>query len=345
MKTVSSPSKLKHARQRLGQLALLLPLLFLLSFSLGHYPIAPLTVLELIGQRLNPWASAPWETEAALVLFNIRLPRLLLAMAVGAGLACAGAVFQSVFQNPLVSPAVLGTSAASACGAALGILLGFSAGGITLTAFVSGLISIFLVFLLASRLRLERQLSLVLCGLIVGSLGSALLSLLKLMADPQGQLPAITYWLMGSLASANRQSVRFALPLLLAGMIILLILRWQLNLLTLGVEQARALGVNVHLLRTLFLITASLLTAASVAVSGMIGWIGLVVPHMATLLLGADYRYSLPGCALIGASFTLAVDQAARLLADSEIPLGILTAVIGAPLFLYLLLREKEVQA
>lgn len=327
-------------------LAVLLPLLMLISFTLGRYPIAIPTAAKAVVNRcaelltLQAPFAADWSKNVEIALFNIRLPRLLLGALVGAGLSVAGAAFQSVFRNPMVSPDVLGASGGAGFGAALGILMGLSSAGITMSAFVFGLISIMIVFFLSKRVHLEDTLSLILCGMIVSSLFSASLSLVKLMADPNNELPAITYWLMGSLASARGVSVRFAAPAILGGMLVMFLLRWQLNLMSLGEKQARTLGVHVKAVRAALILSATLVTAASVAVSGMIGWIGLVIPHFSSLLFGADYRWRIPASALLGACFTILVDNASRLIATSEVPLGILTSFFGAPLFMLLLIKE-----
>lgn len=315
----------------------------LFSFTLGHYPITIPTVFQTAAHRLFPsLVPQTWSPQVEVALFNIRLPRILLAMMVGAGLAVSGATFQAIFHNPIVSPDVLGASSGAAFGAALGILLGLSSWLVTLCAFLCGILDLLLVLFVARRARLDPILSLVLCGIVISSLFSAALSYIKLIADPSNTLPAITYWLMGSLASARLSELAFAAPGLLGGTLLMWLLRWKLNLLSLGDTEAQSMGVAVASTRLLLITAATLTTATAVSICGLIGWIGLLIPHISLLLFGADYRRSLSGTALIGALFTLLVDNAARLLASSEIPIGILTAVFGAPAFLCLLLREQR---
>ena len=328
----------KKKKLLLGLLLLVLLAVVLISFSLGRYPVPLTVVLQAVAHQIFPQTVVSWEPQVEIALFHIRLPRILMGILVGAGLSLSGASFQALFRNPLVSPDVLGASGGAAFGAALAILLGMGTAMITLTSFAFGLLSLLLVFLICRRIRMDAVLSLILCGIVVGSLFTAALSYLKLIADPSSELPAITYWLMGSLASARFQDLAFAAPPILLGSLLIWSLRWPLNLFTLG--QALSMGVPVKVLRLLLLLAATLTTSAAVSVCGLIGWIGLVIPHISLLLFGADYRLSLSGTALIGAIFTLLVDDAARLMASSEVPIGILTALLGAPIFLGLLLRE-----
>lgn len=318
----------------------LLIFLSLLSFSLGHYPVPLTSVIRAVFAQIFPNPSAAVPAEVNIALFHIRLPRILLGILAGAGLSVSGASFQAVFRNPIVSPDLLGASAGAAFGAALGIISGFSSTGISLAAFFSGLIAVALVLLLSGQAKAEKILSLLLCGIVVSSLFSAALSYLKLIADPSNELPAITYWLMGSLASARMGDLAYAAPPILLGTFVMWILRWQLNLLTLGDEQARSMGVEAGRVRLILILAATLVTSTVVSFCGQIGWIGLVIPHISMLIFGADYRISLSATALIGSAFTLSVDLLARMLASSEIPIGILTAFFGAPLFFLLLIRE-----
>ena len=252
------------------------------------------------------------------VVFAVRLPRVAAAALVGAALAVSGAAYQGMFRNPMVSPDILGASTGAGFGAAVAILLGAGYFGISAAAFCCGLLA-------------------VAAGMMISSLFSAGTSFVKLVADTQQQLPAITYWLMGSLSSVKDKDVVFlAIPVAL-GMIPLFFLRWRMNLLTVGEEEAQSMGVNTRRLRGAVIVCATLLTSASVAVSGMIGWVGLVIPHFCRMLFGYDYRRLIPAGALFGAAFLLAVDDIARLVTTGELPLGILTAFVGAPLFLYLI--------
>jgi len=329
----------RHLVVRFGIMGAILVVLIIISFAIGWYWISPVTIVRYFWSQL--WGTgAVFAEEITTVLINVRLPRILLALLVGSGLSVAGHTFQGVFQNPMVSPDVLGASSGASFGAALAILAGFASTGITLISFVFGLLSILLVLFIASFVKANKLLSLVLTGIVVSSLFSAGLSLIKFTADPTNQLPAITYWLMGSLNSARMKSLVFAAVPILLGIVMILLLRWQLNLLALGEEAAATMGVRTRLIRTIMVISATLITATCVSVSGVIGWIGLVVPHISRMIVGSDNRVSLPASALIGSSFLLFVDNIARRATTSGIPIGILTAFIGAPFFVFLILRE-----
>ena len=274
------------------------------------------------------------------VIFQVRLPRVLLAALIGAGLSCAGAAYQGIFQNPMVSPSVLGASAGAAFGAALGLFFSMNYGEITVLAFLFGIGAVLLVCLIGSRVRQNQTLGLVLAGMMVGSLFSSAVSFLKLVADTNNTLPAITYWLMGSLSGTRMRDLVFAAPLLIVGMAVVYLMRWKINVLTLGEEEAKCIGVDTKRVRWIVVGAATLITAAAVSVSGLIGWVGLVIPHLARMLVGNDYRKMVPASLLLGASYMMVVDNVSRLLLAKEIPIGILTAFIGAPFFLYLILKE-----
>lgn len=325
-----------------GFVLLLLAAVFL-SFLLGRYPVPPGELLCTLFHGLQSLFSSSnggglSPTEA--VVWNIRLPRILAACLVGACLAAAGAAYQGVFQNPMASPDILGATAGAAFGAALAILLGGSQYQVMLAAFALSVLAVLCVWLIGQRARGSRVLGLILSGIMVGSLFSAGTSFIKLVADPQNQLPAITYWLIGSIAGVKRSELGFVWPFMAIGMILLFLVRWRINLLALGDDQARTLGVNAQRLRVLVILSSTLITAASISISGMIGWVGLVIPHLSRRLVGSNYRYLMPLSMLFGAVFLLAVDNISRTLLAIEIPIGILTAVIGAPFFLYLMTRK-----
>lgn len=280
---------------------------------------------------------------ARVVLWNIRLPRVLAAALVGAALAGAGAAYQTIFRNPLVSPDILGVSAGAGFGAVLGILLGLPVLAIQLLGFVTGLATVSVVLLIALTLRGGGQvLVMVLAGVAVGSLAGAGIALVKLLADPDQQLPAITFWLMGSLAGVKQADLLTALPPIVVGLAPLVALRWRIGLLSLGDDEARMLGVEARRLRLVAIAGATLVTAAAVAMAGVIGWIGLMVPHMARLITGPRFDRLLPAALLLGAAFMVLVDTAARSIALIEVPLGILTSVLGAPFFIWLLSRGRR---
>lgn len=330
----------RAVRMLLG-LALLLIVAFFVSFSLGRFHVPLWEVPRILLSRIFP-LSQTWTDDMARTVINIRLPRILLACLVGCSLSAAGASYQGVFQNPMASPDILGAAGGAAFGAALAILFGASGAQITLAAFFMGLAAVGLVFLIAQRAPGSSVINLVLAGMMISSLMSAGTSCVKLVADPNNQLPQITYWLMGSLADAKLERLGFAFFPMLIGLTPLLLLRWRIDLLSLGDEEARTLGVNTQLLRLIVILCSTLITAASVAVSGMIGWVGLVIPHLCRKLVGSSFRRLLPASCLAGASFLLLVDDVARCLLTAEIPIGILTAFIGAPFFIYLILRREK---
>ena len=313
----------------------------LVSLALGRYPILPNQLWDLLWEGIRNSASHQL-TPAQAVLLRVRLPRIFLAVLVGAALSAAGATYQGIFQNPMASPDMLGASSGAGFGAALAILLDQSRQMVSIWAFICSLGGLGLVWVISSRAKGRQIFSLILTGMIVSALFSAGISLLKLVADPANQLPAITYWLMGSLSGAQGADLIWMGGALLLGMVPLLLFRWQMNLLTLSEEEAHSIGVPIQMVRMVLICSATLLTAASVAVSGLIGWIGLVIPHLARRLTGDNFRYLLPASALTGGLFLLLVDNISRNLLSTEIPIGILTAFVGAPFFLYLILYRGE---
>ena len=322
-------------------LFLLFSLCFFSSFLLGRYPISPVELVKILFSKILP-ISPTWDSQLETVLFQIRLPRVFMATLIGGGLSCAGAVYQGIFQNPLVSPDVLGVSSGTGFGAALGLLLGFSYQAVSASALFFGLLAVFVVYLISRKVKSNPSLALVLAGILISSLFSSSISLVKLVADTDNVLPVITYWLMGSLASIRPDDVLFAAPLIILGLIPLYLFRWQMNIATLGDEEARCMGVSIQKVRFLVIFCATLITAAAVSVSGMIGWIGLIIPHIGRILVGNDYRKLLPASFLLGGSFLVVTDNCARLLSTNEIPIGILTAFVGVPIFLYLILKKES---
>ncbi len=326
---------------RILLMAAALVLLFLLSFIWGRYDVPLAEVMRILLSRLVPLEQT-WTDNMAIAVWNIRLPRILLACLVGCALSAAGASYQTVFQNPMAAPDILGASSGACFGAALAILSGRGSVMTTVYAFSASLLSVALVYLIGSRTRGSRIVNLLLAGIMIGSLFSAGTSYIKLVADPTNQLPQITYWLMGSLSGTRMQTVAFAAVCMAVGLLPLLLLRWRMNLLTLSADEARAMGVHTDRLRLAVILSATVLTAAAVSVSGMIGWVGLVIPHLSRRLVGNDCRRLLPMSMLFGAAFLLLVDNMARCLTPVEIPIGILTAFVGAPFFIYLMLRGGE---
>ena len=306
------------------------------SLLVGRYALSPGQLVHMLWTRITGGA-ADWPISDDKVVFAVRLPRVAAAALVGAALTVSGAAYQGMFRNPMVSPDILGASTGAGFGAAVAILLGAGYFGISAAAFCCGLLAVAAAWLVSRLSRTNQTVTLILAGMMISSLFSAGTSFVKLVADTQQQLPAITYWLMGSLSSIKDKDVLFLSITVTLGMVPLLVLRWRMNLLTLGEEEAQSMGVNTRRLRGAVIVCATLLTSASVAVSGMIGWVGLVIPHFCRMLFGYDYRRLIPAGALFGAAFLLAVDDIARLVTTGELPLGILTAFVGAPLFLYLI--------
>ncbi|MDR1329590.1 MAG: iron ABC transporter permease [Oscillospiraceae bacterium] len=326
----------------------------LVSFTLGRYPIRPHQLLAALGDKSREILSGITNGAVSVskselvteqmraILFNVRLPRILLACMVGCCLSAAGAAYQGVFQNPMAAPDILGASSGAAAGAALAILMELGSRMVMVFAFAASLITIALVMLVSRTARGNRLLRIILAGIMVSSLCNALTSFIKLVADPNNILPEITYWMMGSLAKTKPGEVLFALVPMTLGIAPLLLLRWRINLLTLSDGEAKTMGVNVGAVRITVIICSTLITAASVSVSGLIGWVGLVVPHLARRLVGNNYRHLLPASMFSGALFLLIVDNVSRNLLLTEIPIGILTSVIGAPFFIWLITRKKE---
>ena len=315
--------------------------LFLLSFVLGRYDVPLAQLLKILLSGIFP-IEQTWTDNMAIAVLNVRLPRVLLACLVGCALSAAGTGYQTVFQNPMAAPDILGASSGACTGAALAILTGQSSVMITVFAFGFSLLSVALVYLVGSHARGSRVMNLLLAGIMVGSLFSACTSYIKLVADPTNQLPEITYWLMGSLSGTRMSTVTFAAVCMAVGLVPLLLLRWRMNLLTLSADEARAMGIHTDRLRLAVILSATVLTAAAVSVSGMIGWVGLVIPHLSRRIVGNDCRRLLPMACLFGAAFLLLVDDMARSLTATEIPIGILTAFVGAPFFIYLMVKGGD---
>ena len=323
-------------------LGIALILAIVLSFFIGRYPVSPSELFSILISKIFPIEHS-WTDQMETVLFNVRLPRILLAGLVGCCLSTAGAAYQGIFQNPMAAPDVLGATAGAAFGAALAILNHGNYLAITASAFCFSLLTVTIVYLVSRKAKGTKILGLILSGIMVSSLFAAGTSFIKLVADPGDQLPAITYWLMGSLSGSKQDTVAVAFIPMALGLAPLFLTRWRINVLTLGDEEARTMGINTTKVRLLVIVCATLITAASVSVSGMIGWVGLVIPHLSRRLVGNNYKYLLPATMLFGAIFMLLVDNISRNLLQTEIPIGILTAFVGAPFFVYLITRRGEV--
>ena len=326
-------------------LVVVLAAILLISFALGRFPVTP---SELIMGIYNHFFNADYVTanldagKIDRVIFEIRLPRILLVVLSGAGLAVAGSSLQGTFKNPLVSPDLLGASAGASLGVCAAILLDMPTWVVYLSAFGGGLAAVGLAMLLNTLVRYDPILGLVLCGILVSMLFQAGMALVKYVADVNGKLPAITLLLMGSFSSVNSRDLIWSVLPFLFGFVILHMQRWYLNVLSFGDEEARAMGVNTRRVRLLVILASTLLASVSVAVAGIIGWVGLVIPHLARAIVGPDYKVLLPTAAFIGASFLLIIDDVARLVSTVEIPIGILTAFIGVPFFVLIFRRNMQ---
>lgn len=308
-------------------------ILFFVSFAVGRYPLEAEELIAAVFYRIfDP--SRIVDGRMATVLFNIRLPRVLAVMLVGAGLSVSGAAYQGLFRNPIVSPDILGASAGAGFSAALGLLLGLGLGTIQFFALTGGIAAVLFTLLVNKTLSRDPLLGLVLGGIMVSTLCSAFTSCAKLIADSDGRLPAITFWLMGGFHAMTRSKFLSILAPITLSLGVLYAMSWRLNVLSFGEDEARSLGVEPGRVRLAVILAATLITASSVSVAGMVGWVGLVIPHLGRALVGADFRALIPASALLGASYLLIVDDIVRNAASVEIPIGILTAILGVPFFL-----------
>lgn len=317
---------------------LILPILTaLVALGIGRYWISPSDVLLSVGAKLS--GGTGLSDMAEMTLWNVRMPRILLAALAGAGLSTAGCAFQSLFANPLATPDTLGVASGASFGAALGLLLGFGMLGVQMTSLLMGALAVTLTWLAGSGK--DRGLStIVLSGIMMGSLFNALVSLVKFVADEESQLPAITYWLMGGLGSAGYETLKLGAPPIILGILILYLLRWRMNLLPLSDDEARSSGVNIGVLRGITIVCATGITASCVSMCGQVGWVGLLIPHMCRMKFGSNHLSLLPASISLGAVFMIIVDIFARSMAAAEIPVSILTAIIGAPFFIILMRRS-----
>jgi iron complex transport system permease protein len=331
----------RHLTERVLLLVLALVLVMLTSFMLGRYASNPAQVWQGVVERFDPEKEIT-DTKLDSALFKIRFPRIIVVVLVGMALSVAGASFQGMFKNPLVSPDLLGASAGASFGACLALLWNLGNEFIQLFAFIGGMAAVMLVMVLNKAVRSDALLGLILGGILVGTLFSSGTSIIKLVADADDKLPAITFWLMGSFAGIQLKDLFIAAPLMFIGLGMLLTQRWNLNVLSFGEDEARSLGVNTGRTRFLVIFAATLLTSCSVALAGIIGWIGLVVPHLTRAIVGPNYRVLLPTTMFVGATFLLIVDNFARLIYSVEIPIGLLTSVLGVPFFAFIYRKNMK---
>lgn len=324
----------RHLITRIFFLAVALLAVAIVSFMLGRYSINPVEIFGGVVERIR--GVSPTDPKLAAALFNIRFPRIIVVILVGMALPAAGAAYQGMFKNPLVSPDLLGASAGASFGACLALLLDMGNVYVQLFAFIGGLVAVGLVMLINKTIRGDALLGLILGGILVGTLFTSGMSIIKLVADADDKLPVITFWLMGSFADVIKGDILPLLIPMIPGFILVLTQGWNLNVMSFGEDEAKSLGVNTRLTRLLVIAGATLLTASSIAVAGIIGWIGLVVPHLTRAIVGPNYRILLPTTMLTGATFLLIVDNFARLIYSVEIPIGLLTSILGIPFFIYI---------
>lgn len=332
------------ARRRVivAALVAILAASFCICLCLGIYSVPLDQAIRIVANMVVPGGiDVTWTPKMQTAIASIRLPRLIAAGFVGAGLALSGATYQGIFKNPLVSPDILGVSSGACVGAAFALLAGFPSFGVQASALAMGLVGVLLAVSIPRLFRNRSTLMLVLSGVIVSGFMSSMLGLAKYLADPEEQLASIVFWTMGSFSTIGMSAVVVVLPAMIVSMIALVAMRWRINLLSMGDAEARSLGVNVARMRGLAILFSTILTACSVCLCGTIGWVGLIVPHMGRLIAGHDNRFVIPAAGLIGATFMIIVDTLARNLTGSEIPISILTGVIGAPLFVILLSKQR----
>ena len=337
----------RNARKYRGiyfALTIALFLVMAVSFMCGRYNLRLAALPRILLHELFPSIPKTWSKVEAAVVLDFRLPRIIAAVFVGAALSMSGATYQIVFSNPVASPDTLGVSSGAAFGAVIGMLSGIGAFAIKISAFFAGCIGVILVHVLTYAIgRDKRNITyLLLTGMIISSVFSGLLSVLKYVADPDSQLPQITYWLMGSFSNVRQPDLGYYLLFFFVGAMPLVLLRWRVNLLELDYQEAKTMGINVVVLRTTVIACATLLTAASTAITGGISWVGLFIPHIARALVGSDYRRVLPVSALLGGIFLLSMDNLARTISVNELPISIMTSLIGAPVFFAIIAKRKK---
>lgn len=338
---IGSQGEVRQRRYR--RLALCMPLLLLgavlFSLCVGYYPLTPAQVVKAALAPLGYGGEVL--PQAVTIFWSIRLPRVLSAVLIGASLSVAGSAYQGMFRNPLVSPDILGVSSGASLGAALAILGGASGWVIQLSAFAGGVAAVAAAYLISRKSAHSHTLSLVLTGSMIMSLCNAGVTMIKYVADPDDVLQQITFWLMGSLTKTDLEALGRSLPPMLAGLALIFLFRWRINLATLDEEEARSLGLNVRRFRLLLIAASTLLSAASVCLGGLIGWVGLMIPHLARALVGADYRRLIPASAMLGGIYLLLMDDLARSILSMELPLGVVTSIMGAPFFVFLIIKRK----
>ena len=330
----------RRYRLLLAWMLILLFAVVLLSFYIGYYPLSPSQVIKAFLSRFG--YEGEILPQAVTIFWSIRLPRILSAVFIGASLSVAGSTYQGMFRNPLVSPDILGVSSGASLGAAFAILNGASNWVVQISAFAGGVTAVAATYLISRKSAHSHTLSLVLTGSMIMSLCNAGVTMIKYVADPNDVLQQITFWLMGSLTKTDMDAFKWSAVPMVVGLALIFIFRWQINLLTLDEEEAKSLGINIRRYRMIFIIASTLLSAASVCLGGLIGWVGLMIPHLARALVGVDYGRLIPASAMLGAGYLVLMDDLARSVLSMELPLGVVTSIMGAPFFIYLIIKRKE---
>lgn len=330
----------RRYRLVLAVMLVFLFLIVLLSFGVGYYPLTPSQVIKAFLSKFG--FKGEILPQATTIFWSIRLPRILSALFIGASLSVAGSTYQGMFRNPLVSPDILGVSSGASLGAAFAILNGVSNWIVQLSAFAGGVIAVAASYLISRKSAHSHTLSLVLTGTMIMSLCNAGVTMIKYIADPNDVLQQITFWLMGSLTKTTMDAFTWSVIPMLIGLILIFVFRWQINLLTLDEEEAKSLGINIRKYRLIFISASTLLSAAAVCLGGLIGWVGLMIPHLARAIVGVDYSRLIPASAMLGGGYLILVDDIARSILSMELPLGVVTSIMGAPFFIYLIIKRKE---
>ncbi len=318
-----------------------LVVVFAASLAIGQYGVPFWDTFRIVLANIFP-IEATWDSIQEAVVMTLRFPRTIAAIIIGGALALSGATYQSIFKNPMVSPDLLGVSAGACVGAAIAMLMNQGSAVIQLGAFAGGIIAVAITTAIPRLIRNESTTVLVLSGIVIASLMSSIMSIIKFIADTETQLPEITYWMMGSFAYVTIKDMLPVLPTILIPLIITLLMRYRLNVLSLGDNEAKSLGINLRTTRGLFILCSTLITASCVCLSGTIGWVGLVIPHAARMLIGSDNKKMLPLAMIIGGIFMLIIDILCRTLTSAELRLGILTGIIGAPFFIFILAKQRR---
>lgn len=333
-------SKVRYQIIFWGLFALLFAV-FITSLSVGQYRIPFGTSIKILFSKVFGYEN-DWTAIQEAVIFSLRMPRTFAAVIIGAALALAGASYQSLFKNPMVSPDILGVSSGACVGAAAAILLGAGTVMIQVSAFTGGIVAVLLTMMIPKLIRNDSTIMLVLAGIVVGSLMSSMMSIIKFVADTDTKLAEITYWTMGSFSSLTMKNIYPLLPALIAPMVLILLMRYRLNVLSMGDSEAKSMGLNIKRTRGIIILCSTLLTASSVCLAGTIGWVGLIIPHLSRMVVGADNKKMLPIALLVGSVFMLIIDILCRSLTSAELKISILTGIIGAPFYIFILFKQRN---